>query len=216
MSGLYDRNQLQDAMDQEFAWRKRELHQLKSMVEGYSKTYNKDMAIRAAVPLLYAHWEGFVKKIGGFYLDFVAHQRLKNEELPDNFLALAVNHHLIKGTVTGDRVEPCLALIDFFRSQPGSRSRVPWRKIIKTRSNLNFDVLHEICMTLGLDSSRFETKKAIIDEKLLARRNHIAHGDDLSIGPDDYVALQQEVFGMMQDFYNQVGNAAFTRAYRRT
>ena len=57
---------LQQAMSEEFTWRKKELHNIKSLVRDNEKTHLKDMCVRAAVTMLYAHWEGFVKKIGAY------------------------------------------------------------------------------------------------------------------------------------------------------
>src|SRR5438105_9171667 len=93
-SGIRTREQLQEAMSEEFAWRKKELHSLKMLVHANETTRNRDMCIRAAVPLLYAHWEGIVKQLGSCYLEFVARQKLKHGELPANFLAMAIRKML--------------------------------------------------------------------------------------------------------------------------
>lgn len=66
---------LSDAMDAEFAWRKKELHTVKSAVIANEKTANRDTYIRSAVAMLYAHWEGFIKNAGTFYLEFVSQQK---------------------------------------------------------------------------------------------------------------------------------------------
>ncbi len=90
MAQIRSLSDLQDEMAAEFAWRKKELHQLKIAVLANEKTYNRDLYIRASIPLLYAHWEGFVRRIGSAYVEFVARSRLKNEELSTHFLAVAI------------------------------------------------------------------------------------------------------------------------------
>jgi hypothetical protein len=61
-----------------------------------------------------------------------------------------------------------------------------------------------------LDITPYETKKQLIDSSLVDRRNHIAHGDTLDIGVADYVLLHDEVMGLLEEFRNQVQNAAAT------
>jgi hypothetical protein len=214
MSDIRTLVDLQDAMSREFAWRKKELHSLLTLVIANEKTHSRDLYLRAAVTLLYAHWEGFVKHIGRCYLEFVARRRLKYGELPPNFLALAIGG-LIRTATTSSKIRPCLELVDFFQSAMGSRSRFLWEAEISTKSNLKSEVLEEITLTLGLDYSRFSTKEKLIDEKLLGNRNRIAHGQYLLVGFDEYVDLHGEVLGIMQDFYNQVDNAASTGQYRK-
>jgi hypothetical protein len=76
-------------------------------------------------------------------------------------------------------------------------------------------VLREIALLLGLDYSRFETKEVLIDEKLLGNRNRIAHGEALLVDLNEYLSLHEEVHGVMQDFYNQIDNLAFTGSYQK-
>src|SRR5207244_1981388 len=96
MAQIRSLSDLQQAMSEEFAWRKKELHQLKSMVVANENAPHQDLFIRAAVTLLYAHWEGFIKNIGTAYLEFVASRRLPNAELSSPFLALVIGR-LVRG-----------------------------------------------------------------------------------------------------------------------
>ena len=206
--------QLQDAMSAEFAWRKKELHNLKDLVLANENTSKRDLCVRAAVPLLYAHWEGFVKCIGTLYLEFVARQKLKYAELPSNFLAIALST-IISNAANAQKILPRLELVEFFQSRLPDRSEIGWRDAISTQSNLSSTVFHEIILSLGLDYSMFATKEKLMDERLLNARNGIAHGQYILIGFNDYESLHGEVFALMTDFYNQVDNAAYSRAYRR-
>jgi len=166
------------------------------------------------VTMLYAHWEGFVKKIGTCYLEFVARKKLKHDELPSHFLASAIGG-LVRNVSVSSKIQPCLDVVEFFRSLSGSPSRLNWKSGVNTKSNLKASVFQEIVTTLGLDYSRFLTKEKLIDEKLLGNRNSIAHGQHSLVDFDEYLDLHDEMLGIMQDFYNQIDNAAFTGAYRR-
>lgn len=68
---------LQDALDNAFAWRIKEIAAMKMSVESKSMSMTQTTLIRAGVPLLYAHWEGFIKQASQFYLEYVSNQRLK-------------------------------------------------------------------------------------------------------------------------------------------
>ena len=52
---------LHEAIEKEYSWRIRELSQFKSSILSASDKAQEGL-IRAGVALLYAHWEGFIKK----------------------------------------------------------------------------------------------------------------------------------------------------------
>jgi hypothetical protein len=213
MPRIRSKSDLQNALAEELAWRRKELHALKTMVVDNEKTSRRDLYLRAGITLLYAHWEGFVRNVGTHYLEFVARSRIRNEQLPPSFLAIAVGN-LVRGVQASSKLEPCLAVVDFFRSQGASQSSIKWKTAVKTKANLNATVFREIVASLGLDYSRFATKEKLIDERLLKNRNSIAHGHYLIVDFTDYVELHTEVVGMMEDFANQIENAVLIEAYR--
>lgn len=214
MSKIRSRTELQEAMSAEFAWRKKELHRIKLLVLANESSHNRDMCVRAAVTLLYAHWEGFIKRISECYLEFVARQRLTYDELPAGFLAMAISPLLSAATATRKTTRH-IQLVEFFRNETKTRCNLNWWAGINTKSNLKSELFHEIVESLGLDYSRFATKEKLIDEKLLNHRNRIAHGQYLLVDVAEYLALHNEVFAIMQDFYNQVDNAAFAGTFKR-
>lgn len=59
----------------------------------------------------------------------------------------------------------------------------------------------------------FTWKFHLIDSQLLAKRNHIAHGNALVVDCDGYLDLHDEISGLMTLFRNQLENAAVTREY---
>ena len=85
---------------------------------------------------------------------------------------------------------------------------------VNTKANLKSEVLQEIMMSLGLDYSRLSTKEKLIDEKLLANRNRIAHGQYLNVAYAEYLELHVEVLGMMQEIFDQIDERASRGAYR--
>ena len=74
-------------------------------------------------------------------------------------------------------------------------------------------VLFEILSTLGLGTSEYEAKSHMIDDHLLAKRNHIAHGIALDVEVDDYLRLHAEILSLMNLLRDQIENAAVTRQF---
>jgi hypothetical protein len=106
--------QLIDAVAAEISWRRKELTDLREVVQSstVSRTRREAMT-RAAVALLYAHWEGFIKAISEDYLEFVAMQRCKHSELSGNMLAIVLRSRL-NAAAASKKIEAHLDVVVFF------------------------------------------------------------------------------------------------------
>ena len=168
--------QLSDRLSNELAWRKKELSEVKSLVETKKFSPAKHNAlIRSGVCLLYAHWEGFVKLAANSYLEYVRMQTLCYEELASNFLALAMKEKLKEAKDT-NKPSLYIPVCDFFLDELNQRCSLP-KDAISTESNLSSQIFREITHILGIDFSLYSTKSVLIDTKLLRTRNEIAHGE---------------------------------------
>ncbi len=207
---------LSDSLTEDFVWRRKELFILKSLIQASKKSSSQQKAlIRSGIPILYAHWEGFVKAAASNYLEYVALQGLRYTELQSNFVALAVKNKLSEARES-NKASIFIEAITSIRSDLEGKSNIPYKGVIQTGSNLNSSFLKEITVTLGLDYSEYEIKENLIDEKLLAKRNNIAHGEYLQMEESDYIELHDEVVLMMNLFRNQVENCASQKKYLRT
>ena len=204
--------QLNEALSDELAWRKKELSTLKLLAEKNNAAGKRQTFIRSDIALLYAHWEGFIKAASVAYLELVASKRLKYDELAINFVALGMRGELndagvsFKSTIHN-------RVADFFINHMSEISNIPYEGIIRT-GNLNAEELQNIVAMLGLDYSPFETKENLIDQTLLYSRNNIAHGAYLRVGLEEYLELQEQVIMMLDWFRNQIENAAIMENYR--
>lgn len=208
---------LQQKLDNELAWRKKELAIMKSLVPAKSSskmpsTEITNCYIRCGIALLYAHWEGFIKAAGNFYLEYIISQKLQYVELANNFIALAAKRFLNE-LDAADRVTAHMSVTEFFLT--GLANKCSYLSEIETKSNLSSEVLREIAYILGLDYGEYETKANLIDETLLKNRNYIAHGNYVPINIGTFIALHRTVIDLMVLFANQISNAASTQAYRR-
>jgi hypothetical protein len=206
--------QLTDRLANDLVWRKKELSEVKSLINLRNVSPPRHNAlIRSGVCILYAHWEGFVKLAANSYLEYVATQKLHYDQLASNFLALAMKEKLKEAKDT-NKPSLYIPVCDFFLSQLNQKSSLPKPKdVISTASNLSSDVLKEITSILGLDFSPYSTKSKLIDEKLLKTRNEIAHGNYSLIDIDEYIELSEQVLGMLEIFRNQIENACINKDF---
>jgi hypothetical protein len=212
MKGLTP-SQFLDQLDDEFAWRRKELTTLRSDVRSGPPTA-RSARLRGAVAMLYAHWEGFVKASSDAYVEFVARRRLRHTELSDGFLSLALRSRLKSFAAVND-IESHVAFVRFLLTDLPSRARIPKLGVIRTGSNLNSRRLKAIVRTLGLDYTPFELKENLLDAELLGRRNQIAHGKAICPSGADFELLYQQMTSLLREFKDQLAHAVVSRSYRR-
>lgn len=81
--------QLVDELAIETGWRKKELTDLRSTVQGAAGS-----ELLRGADKSHAHWEGFVKALAEDYLEFVCMQRCRNCELSSTMLAIVLRSKL--------------------------------------------------------------------------------------------------------------------------
>jgi MAE_28990/MAE_18760-like HEPN len=217
MSKIRTINELSDRLSEDLAWRKIELSALKGLIERREFELRKNKVLtRSGIAILYAHWEGYIKCAATTYLEFISRQKsLKYCDLTDNFIAIAMKSKLDKASNTNQSTIHN-EVIKFLIESMGERIEIPREGVIKTGYNLSSDVFRQILALLGIDYQPYELKEVLINEKLLAKRNQIAHGEFLDVDVDSYRELHQEVVGMMDLFKDQIENHAQQKLYLRS
>lgn len=206
--------ELQDMIDAELAWRKKELSALKSNIQS-SRAFAKDTALRSGIALLYAHWEGAIKNIAYFYLVFVSSQKIPYSKLKNNFLAITVKQKLSQFEETNKTTLQTM-IIDSIFNLSDEPSQIPTENIISANSNLNSNIFKEIMCTIGLKTDYYEQSYKMIDEVLLNMRNNIAHGErleNISLDENRYNEIHKIILELIDHFSIQVMNAACLKYY---
>ena len=203
---------LQMTLDEDLAWRKKELTTIRSLVLSKSSKETIDLHIRSGIALTYAHWEGFIKAAGQAYLAYIACQRLHFSELSNNFITIAAKGKLTEARQS-NKMTAYAQITEFFMAGLDETCNLPIE--IETKSNLSSEVLREITYILGVDYREYETKADLIDRTLLKSRNEIAHGKYLTIGLEQFLELLDEVIQLLNLFSNQISNAASLKTYKK-
>jgi hypothetical protein len=207
---LFTYDGLSKKLYDEFSWRRKELTLLKSKIP-LEKNSLQSAMLRSALPLLYAHWEGFVKLTMSYYLEYVSKKHLKHNELKNTFIALSLQNKL--GDLNNSSIENRTKIIEFLFNDLDKQSNIPKKNIINTKSNLKFDVLKEILFILDLDDSHIDSKKDLIND-LVAERNHIAHGEQQLVDLETYENFFNDIIALMDYLKTTIENNAIQEKYK--
>ncbi len=212
MSKPYTDQDLSDLFDQDLIWRRKELSDLKAAVKA-ADAAAKPVLLRAIVTMSYAHWEGYVRNCANRYFEYLTIRRrtyanLERQIYVNTFLARIDALHQSRANLEAR----CKLVNDILDGMTGTFKYVN-PSLIDTKSNLNTDIIREICLICSVDSLHFETKRVFLDQFILKRRNAIAHGQNEFIqetGVDDLIA---EILGLMQHFRSLLENKVYQKQY---
>lgn len=206
--------ELEGSLTRDIKWRKRELTTLKFMIKENKALHKKNILHRAAIALLYSHWEGHIKHCSLVYLNYLNSLGLQCNKIADNFIQLNLcskfdTNFSVKSTKNQKDIH------DYFANLSSFKFKVVADKTIDTKSNLNSEVLLNILSQLGLSNDFFELKSTFIDTILLKNRNSISHGEELNASDlnDAYNQIEDDLLEMIQTFHNLVITAASDKHY---
>lgn len=205
-------NEFYDAVDGETAWRRQELTTIKLEVKKAQTTKPAGkVALRSALALLYAHWEGWVKEVSKLYIEFLNSRRVMLRELSPPFMGTALRQRLIELEET-TKAERHTSFSAFILSDLNQRA-VFKDTDLPINSNLNFARFKEILSRFGLDVADYDTLENKIDADLLAQRNLIAHGEKVRVEKDAYLELHDLILNQLSSFTTDVLNSAAMESY---
>ncbi len=205
-------NDLVDLIDEDLSWRKMELVHFNTIVSKRDSP-QRQPALRGAVALLYAHWEGFVKNACHWYLCYLASQSLTLNQLRPEIAALTLRGKIVQ-LEGAKRTSAHRELVRHLREEGGQRARIPTdRDAVRTESNLTFSVLEDILISIGCDPSVYELYRDLIDDQLVNSRNKIAHGEQEFIREPEWLDLYTQVIQIMDSISTQICNSAIQKSY---
>ncbi|MGI2138297.1 MAE_28990/MAE_18760 family HEPN-like nuclease [Shewanella baltica] len=196
-------------ISEEYSWRRRELILYKTKIPIKNSDLQK-VFLRAAIPFIYGHWEGYVKVCMSLYLQYVSDLHLKHCELTSPFIALSLSNTI--SSFDTNSIFKKVELVDLIFSKMDSRSNIPKKNIINTKSNLKYDVFKEILFNVDLCLHGINKKKDLIDS-LVDTRNHIAHGEYKYISYIDYDEFNTEILSLLERIKTIIENSAINKEF---
>jgi len=186
---------LEDRLYSEFAWRRDEL---RVIAEDFDQS-NAEPPLartRAAIAVLYAHWEGGVKAMGDAYISYIRNQAIRYRELPSGILALLLRAQLNE-LEESSRFARNRAICQNILRQLNEIAKFPSSLSIDTGSNLNSERLVDILAGIGIEEDLLATKHVLIDN-LVDLRNRAAHGERVGIDADDFRRFYQPIVDALE------------------
>lgn len=212
MSKIRGLSELQASLDEALSWRVKEIAYVRSNAKRAS-SFAQATYVRAGVPLLYAHWEGFIKRASEAYLEYVANQNLTFDQLANCFVVFAVKGHL-NNLIDSRKSLVTIEAVKFLRTSGATVASISLSNAVNTEMNLSSSVFANIATSVGVDVNPYAAYSNLIDESLLNRRNRIAHGEYLDLDVDAFDGLVEEVLVLLRQYKNDIENLASTAAYK--
>lgn len=212
MSKPYTADDFSELVTADRTWRIREISDLKTAIRRADSNLGK-VLLRAIVTISYAHWEGHVRNSAKLYLTHIALRKHPYASLSSQFLKNYFLPRLSALSNSKVSIESRCKLLDEIltsSSQPFSKVN---DDLINTKSNLNSEVLREICLVCDISYKEFIEYEAFIDAMLLKRRNAIAHGEDTFMAKDDLDEVTNTTIALMRIFGDSLDNQVQLRTY---
>jgi len=207
--------ELSNALDYSLAWRKKEITNIFLTINSQKRAHIKEAFLRASVPILYAHWEGYAKEAFNYYIEFVARQHLAYGDLSTNFVTISCLSTM-KEISKSSQFHLHNQLIDFLTFNQNEQAKIPYENFTDTESNLSSKVLQNLLFSIGLPYDEFWRAKSLaIDGKLLYYRNKIAHGEKHMVDESTFLELHDLIISSLDYIKNSIENHAIQQKYKR-
>lgn len=176
---------LEDLLFEDLTWRKTEISELIILTE----TEEKNVLLKSIILLLYAHWEGYIKKTSKTYLKFIIDNKIEVSQLTDNFKYIALKG-LSKEVYKSSNTMSTNNELNFIQKFNDINTKTfdkllsidleneRDKSVIDTQDNLTPAIFKNILDIIGVTYlDGYESKKSQIENNLVAHRNSIGHGN---------------------------------------
>lgn len=203
-------SELEDYVSSEYAWRRKELTNISNAARAGRKGM-QDILFRSAIPIIYAHWEGFVKHSSIAKMKYLISQGFKYCDLHPCFHVYAILE-ANDGQLPSKRFE---AWVDITSGKINLTDSLSANSVnfVDAKSNLNSEVLREITVKVGINYKSFELKANWIDETLINLRNKICHGERAPISELEFENVYNETTELINLYKNELLNSIYQKTY---
>lgn len=210
---IRSKSELFDYLDNDISWRKKEIINIANTIKNDRHEHTRYIFLRAGILLVYAHWEGFIKNASIAYITYIQHLGHDINNLSINFKAMYAQKEIISKQDKSSFLKAYEVLS--LANNSGNKLPNDTGDIIKTYSNLTYEIFEEIAQKLNIDTSRFHLLKNLINELLLGKRNKIAHGERHDIRSDDFNDIYTKIIDALDGFKTEIMNSVSSTRYRQ-
>ncbi|MFY7786956.1 MAG: MAE_28990/MAE_18760 family HEPN-like nuclease [Thermoflexibacteraceae bacterium] len=171
------KDNLLESITIENKWRETDFANMKRIYENLSSSNDlQKMFLRMCVPYIYAHWEGYAMSSLKLLLGFLNDLQLSYNDVTVNLFVLSLGDKFsfLKGKQSFE--QRCEFSNNFLSTLSNKELKFD-KKSISSKSNLNADVLEELCQIFGFNFNNFSNYTTGLNQ-LVNIRNHIAHGEN--------------------------------------
>lgn len=212
MSKPYTESDLSIIFDRDLIWRRKEMSDIKAAIIAADQ-YSRPALLRSLVAITYAHWEGYVRLCSQNFFLFITLRKKSFSDLERQFYTNSFLARLDALFQSRSSIKTRCELIGEILDGGENRFAYIDSKLVDTRSNLNTDVVTDICLICGVDPAFFEANRNFIDIFLLKRRNSIAHGQQEFINLEEVDTLVEGALAIMGHFRDLLENKVVTKSY---
>ncbi len=167
------------------SWRDSDFAQMKIRC---SQSTEDQLLRRMCIPMIYAHWEGFIVSAIKEILKHLNTLQLTPTEVPTRLVVHCLGD-AYKSLSGKQKLVQRIAFTDKFNKL--MMSTMKFKTKVDTKSNLNSDVLMELCEIFSFKFDRFSSILPDIN-RLIFLRNAIAHGENSAIPTIESINLYIE------------------------
>lgn len=213
---------LEEKLSKDLSFRKQEITILDQNVFSVMK---KEPIIKSSFLVLYAHFEGFTKVAMRLYLEYLNEQDIAVKHLIQNLQTLSHISKIIDIRQSNSVIK-YHELTEMVNDE-GKIFKVKQmdKSIIDTESNLKYKKLMDFLFMLDLTPKKFEmniegnivtldTRQNFIDEKILHKRNCIAHGENIKIEINEFQEVKDFVIEYMDKLYYYILEVCNNQMYK--
>jgi len=195
-------------------YRRHEMTNLHRVLLTYAGKSLEITVVRMAIPMIYAHWEGYVKEVCHIYIEHIETSIMYARQLQPallGYLWIPKLKPISQGGLNHKRRKAVAECVIHSLSGPVVFGDA--EKIVDTSSNLRFSVLQRIADDLCLDITSLAGWRRHLDA-LVNLRNNIAHGIiPQRLGYSDFIMHTDATIGLMEGFEQVMHNAILIESF---
>lgn len=209
-----------EKISEDWLWREKDMRGVDTLL----MKVKVEVSMKSAILIFYSHWEGHFKFCASRLLEFID-EGVRRKVFRWTEIDSTIRQRMLfcgyrKSSLSGQNQERFISYLNAIQDDRYAKILEARDEIIMVGDNLNTSRAEAICRNLGVDHSWFIMKKIVIDERLLAYRNTIAHGskklrsgDDLNLMAEEVFSALGEVRSLIRETRNRFENAINERSF---